>query len=126
MRTITMTNRRPIRIDEKDWPVIAEGNYFDHDNEFVFQANRKWSGSIKVRAHADGRIIVYGVATYSSQWQGEKDYVLKGGMLLDTDDETRVPTEINRVAGELIERGADERMRQVAHDCIASLPAEEI
>lgn len=46
-RTITLTDRAPVRIVEAEWPEIASA--------------REDSWSLRVRQHDDGRILVYGV-----------------------------------------------------------------
>src|SRR6266705_5049674 len=66
-RTITLTDRPPVTIREDDWPVIARADWWE--GEYEFQSNR--TAKLRVREHADGRRIIYGVAT--SQWQGERD-----------------------------------------------------
>ena len=60
--TITLTDRPPVKIIDADWPVIAHGSYDRHDGQVESEANRIWSLSIRVRRHADGRLIVYGTA----------------------------------------------------------------
>ena len=121
-RTITLTDRPPVKIHEDDWPVIARAK--DWDNQHECQANRTWH--LRVREHADGRRIVYGV--YGTQFQGERDaaggYLVAateteaegGGYMPDT---AATITAIHDVA-EII--GAP----QLAAECIANLPAEEI
>ena len=123
-RTITMTNRSPVKIYDDEWPVIAEGSHEAWDNTHKFQANRTWDGWIKVRQHADGRRIVYGCDVYTTQWQGASGYRYCGGLLLSADAD--ISEAVRDLAGQLMERGADEYMRQVAHECIANLPPEQI
>jgi len=60
-RTITLSDRAPVKIVEADWPEIASGKSWGSQRES--QANRRWS--LRVRQHkSDGRTIVYG--TYTS------------------------------------------------------------
>ena len=56
-RTITLTDARPVRIYEDEWPVIASSSW--HSGEHESQANE--TATIRVRQHADGRVIVYSV-----------------------------------------------------------------
>lgn len=124
-RTITLTGRPPVKINEDEWPRIAKGEHSDHDNEYEFQANRKWKDGLIVRQHADGRALVYGYSLYDTQFRGESDYAYRGGYLLDAGAD--IPAAIRRVAAELVERGAPERLvTVVAHECIADLPAETL
>ncbi len=109
-RTITLTDRPPVRISEAAWPVIASARR--HDGQIEPQANRRWY--LTVRQHSDGRTIVYGVY----------DTVLTGGEPL--------------AAGELLDAGEDivAAIRRVGKDaacsesviaaCIADLPAEDL
>lgn len=54
--TVSLSDRRPIKISKTAWPLIASSSWFDGEHEC--QANEvAW---IRVRSHADGRTIVYG------------------------------------------------------------------
>jgi hypothetical protein len=110
-RTITLSNRPPVKISEATWPVIAKGDWTDNMT-IPSQANRK--AFVRVRQHADGRMIVYG--TYSTQFAGELD--AKAGMLLAVGDD--VAAAISRVVEDLGD------LPRLASECIADLPAEEI
>ena len=55
-RTVTLTDRPPVKISEAAWPVIAKAS--NHDTHYEVQANNLWH--ITVREHDDGRRIVYG------------------------------------------------------------------
>lgn len=110
-RTITLSGRPPVRITEADWPVIARAS--EHDGGTVeSQANRTWD--LRVRQHADGRAIVYGV--HWTCWQGESGS--RGGEMLAAGDD--IAAAILRVA-ETIDSDA-----RLAQECIADLPAEEV
>ena len=95
-RTITLTDRPPVRVKEDQWPLIAHGAY----NEF--QANRTRKIDFRVRRHQDGRAIVYGVYDYDTRFQGEKCEAHKVGALLAPDDD--LPTGIKEAAKQMIER----------------------
>lgn len=125
-RTITLTNRPPVKITESDWPTLASAVKNDHDGQVECQANRRWKAYLNVRQHADGRAIVYGGADYSSQWQGERASVERAGVLLDAGAD--VIAAINAVAATLSELAPDqeERIRRVARETIADLPAVEL
>lgn len=110
-RTITLSNRPPVKIREAEWPIVAKANW--NDNPAIpVQANRK--ASVRVRQHADGRTIVYGV--YESQWQGESD--LRSGLLLDKGAD--VAAAIYEVVDDLGVTAT------IAAECVGDLPAEEI
>ena len=108
-RTITLTDRPPVKISEDAWPVIAEGRWWE--GQYDFQAHR--DGWLKVRQHADGRTLVYGA--YNTAYQTEHD--LRGGELLREGDD--IAAAINRVAETC-------RATECAAKCIADLPAEEL
>lgn len=106
-RTITLTGRPPVRILESAWPIIAHGEWTDNPR-IPQQANA--TEDVRVRQHADGRAIVYGV-TWSA-WQGSIGW--SGGELLAPGAD--LPSAIERVA-------ADGGMHEsVARECIADLP----
>ncbi len=107
-RTITLTDRAPVRIRDDRWEVIASGLWFE--GQYDFQANR--SDWLKVRQHADGRTLVYG--GYNTKYQGGTS--LRGGELLAKGAD--IAAAINRVAETI---GA-----QCAAECIANLPAEDL
>lgn len=123
-RTITLTGRPPVKISDADWPVIASAYHKRWDNQYESQANRVNKGWLKVRQHADGRAIVYGRDDYDTQWQGEANHCYRGGELLEPGAD--IAAAVLRVATALVERGADDAMLQIAHECIANLPVEEI
>lgn len=108
-RTITLTDRPPVRIDEGQWPIVARAKTWDNRHEC--QANRTWQ--LYVRQHEDGRAIVYGV--YSSQHEGARD--LYAGQLVDAGGD--IPATIRLVAQACDCEG-------IAQECIADLPAEDL
>jgi hypothetical protein len=122
-RTITLTDRPPVKIREDEWPEIASAK--DWDNTHESQANRRWN--LRVRQNQkDGRTIVYG--TYSTQWQDERG-AAAGELLTPPSDASikddewyvwdAIPAAIKRVA-------ANCNCERIADECIADLPAEEL
>lgn len=121
-RTITLTGRPPVKIKENEWPVIATASddsygYVDpqgHQQALLQGELDKYL--LRVRQHADGRTIVYGVLDAATVWTRTKDW--RGGELLVAD--SNIAAAIRRVG----ENGGipDEVIR----DCVADLPAEEI
>lgn len=127
-RTITLTDRPPVRVREDQWPVIAHGSYKNWDNQYDFQANRTWKIDIRVRRHEDGRAIVYGLYDYDTHFQNEKCEAHKVGALLAPDGD--LPSTIKEAAEQMIKRVSDDDMhwhiRAAADECIADLPAQEL
>lgn len=124
-RTITLSNRPPVKIVEDDWPVLAVGSYEHFDGQIRAQATRTKELTVRVRQHADGRAIVYGVYEYSTAHQGERDVTWRVGYLLTPTGD--IMQAIRRVGSELSERDVDEDIvRTAVQGCIADLPAEEI
>ncbi len=117
--TITLSDRRPVKLVARDWPVIASAS--GHDGKVACQANREWT--IRVRQHEDGRRVVYG---WEERGDGgmpigwESSY---GGFLVDAvngaPDEDETVRSIRRVAGII----GHERL---GDDCIGSMPEEEM
>lgn len=125
--TITLTDARPVTILPSNWPVIAEGSWADHDNQYEFQANRRWTAWIKVRQHADGRVIVYGCYSYSTQYQNESDATYRDGQRVEAGaDDTALIAAIRAVGDRLAERSGHACWSDVIAECIAALPAEEL
>lgn len=127
-RTITLTDRPPVRIREDQWPIVAHGNYEDFDNQYKFQANRTTDIDIRVRMHTDGRAIVYGTYDYSTRFQQGRGLVVRSGKLCDPGAD--LPSAIREVGEQLIERLQDRadatNIRDVIAECIAKLPAVEL
>lgn len=127
-RTITLTDRPPVRVREDQWPLIAVGMYKDWDNQYECQANRTWHIYIRVRRHQLGRAIVYGRYSYDTAWQGERGEMHRVGTLLAPDDD--LAGAIRAIASQLIERVRDDYMHPhidaAADECIANLPAQAL
>jgi hypothetical protein len=137
-RTITLSDRPPVKIKEDEWPITATGSAGDDDSDGRGnQPNRKWTRTIRVRQHEDGRAIVYGVYEYDSAFQGKRGAFAKRGTLLTapvTSDQ--IIAAIQSVAGQLslaesmAAVGADWKdpnaWTAAAHECIADLPAETL
>lgn len=128
-RTITLTGRAPVRIDENDWPVIARASGDTCGitdpvlREQALQRGEADEYALRVRQHSDGRTIVYGTYTVGLNRQHDglthAGYVLMPGFLEDPSAEA-----LSRVIGKVgKELGVP---AQLIADCIADLPAEEI
>jgi hypothetical protein len=115
-RTITLTDRPPVRIDEDNWGIIAMAS--DHDNQYECQANTVWS--IRVRQHDDGRTIVYAVKDSGpgGQYLGFK--ASRAGELLDKE------CTMDDICAAIRRVGEYADCADLIDDCIADLPAEEI
>ena len=100
-RTITLTDRAPVRIVDSEWPEIAKAEVRSD------MVNR----SLRVRRHADGRALVYGVHSRA----GYKD--VRAGELLEPE------RALARFVGIVAER-CD--CLDLVAECIANLPAEEL
>lgn len=135
--TITMSERRPLKIDPELWPVIADAKR--HDNAIKSQANNVWT--IRVREHADGRRLVYGSheAGQGGQYAGFRER--HAGYLVDVDTVVEghgSPADMRRAYAARDAKRDDETIRairrvggvidddQLAAECIADLPAEEV
>lgn len=66
IRTITLTDRPPVRIGTAHWPIIASASGDDgptdhnkHEQSIAHGECRRWI--LHVRQHADGRTLVYAV-----------------------------------------------------------------
>jgi len=117
-RTITLTGRAPVKIREDQWPTIAEasgdsdgrGDCAGHQQALNRGGRDRYT--LKVRQHADGRTLVYGILDAA----GGEDY--RGGELLGQDADVAVA--IRRV-GEYCHLPDS-----IIRECIADLPAIEL
>jgi hypothetical protein len=125
---VVLTGRLPVRILDDHWPVIAEAIYEWHDGEIRQQANRHVDIYVRVRQHADDRAIVYGRYGYDTHFTHEQSESQRVGSLLAPGGD--MPAAISEIAAQLIERMSDQGMhrhiRDVANDCIADLPPQDI
>lgn len=131
-RTITLTGRPPVAIDEDDWPVIAGSGWDDCDSEYEFQANRRADVTLRVRQHEDGRTIVYGTYRYRTNFQNEDDVRAAAGYRLQDGDTDRIVTAIRETTDYLSSYDSlpdvvwQPDWKMLADDCIADLPAEKL
>ena len=137
--TITLTDARPVKIIEADWPSIAEGRHEEYDSHIQCQSNRTTKAWVKVRQHDDGRTLVYGCYDYSTAWQGESGATYRDGQLITPSAED-YPTEargdfwcgqpiidaIKDVCATLANRSQSGFWSDIAAEAIADLPGQEI
>ena len=128
-RTITLTGRPPVTVDEDTWPVIAAATGKVWDNQYEFQANRTSKWGIYVRQHDDGRALVYATYSHCSAYQNARCYAAKRGVLLPagTTDES-ICDAIRNVCDDIAgaECAGDDAARwpTLAAECVADMPAE--
>ena len=119
--TICLSDSGPISIVTADWPIIASASW--HSGSHECQANEV--ASVRVRAHADGRTIVY-----ASRDRGPGGMPLgyrgkSAGFLVAHSREhiepqhARIIASIRRVAGAI-------GMPDLGSEAIADLPAVEV
>lgn len=127
-RTITLTGRPPVRINEGDWPMIASACDDEHDGEVECQANCRSRWAVRVRQHQDGRAIVYATYSYSTNWAHSRDFAAKRGVLLGPDDSPSqaIQEVCDDIAGAECDAGDEARWATLAAECVADLPAEEL
>jgi len=129
-RTITLTDRSPVRVNEDEWPVVAYGARTEDDDDGRGNPpNWTTTRAIRVRQHADGRAIVYGIYDHSTNFQGERDHVARRGVLLEPSVGWEQIIDAIRVVGRQLAEAEDEaeaEWRTAVQACIADLPAEEL
>jgi hypothetical protein len=136
-RTITLTDCRPVKIKEDEWPVIATGSADADDSSHGNPPNHEWTRTIRVRQHSNGRAIVYGVYDYETAFQGANGAAAKRGTLLGpTATPDQIIAAIRVVGDDLAEAESDAAIEASCKDsrqwrvavqaCIADLPADEL
>ena len=114
-RTITLTDRRPVIIEETEWPVLSHA-------ETTLDGLK---AAILVRQHADGRCIVYG--TLGAAPKERRGYYVYGHEQEFPDEQPRpcAPTDAALIMA--IRQTADELdVGELASAVIAGLPAERL
>jgi hypothetical protein len=129
-RTITLTGRPPVAIDEDSWPIVASSGDCEQDGPDD-GTNRISDWNIKVRRHEDGRAIVYATYKHTSVFTGEKTYAAKRGRLLaDTPTDQDICDAIQDVCRQMMDAehrdGDVVRWPTLAAECIADMPAEQL
>jgi hypothetical protein len=127
-RTITLTGRPPVSIEEDNWPVIADACDHEYDGEYDFQSNRDSYWYLTVRQHEDGRTIVYAKYQYTSNYRNSRDYVAKSGVLLDEPGDVCdvIRTVCEEIATQEHQGDDADRWPTLQNECVADLPAVEI
>lgn len=117
--TIVLSDRRPVKINAAEWPILARVDA--HDGKVECQANTLWC--ITVRESPDGRRIVYGWCRRGNGGQPIGWRGAEGGFLIESKgkvaDEDETVRAIRRVAGIIGDDG-------LGDECISSLPEEEL
>ena len=124
-RTVTMTDRRPVKIDSKDWPRIALANgdswtgadYSRHEQASCQGELDEYH--LVVRRHQDGRVLVYGILSAASAWTGTP-HDRRGGYLLNEPGDDEIVDAISKVAAEC------RLPSHMAGDCVAGLAPETL
>ena len=111
---ITLTNRAPVTIDPAQWGTIANAGWYS--GQYECQANE--IEFLRVRRHADGRVIVYGVRESGPGGMPMSYVGARGGELVLAG--RSIAAAIQRV-GESIDA-----QESTISECIAALPAEEL
>jgi len=134
-RTVTLTNRAPIRIKEDEWPVSAEGGWGSSPDtpdewswEIKFVVRREKEENYRIRYRKYGRILIY--AFYVKNDENDDKYQrVRVGRLLDDEAVFHLWKNMVQVAEELRERIIDEKMRGFVtlalDNCFANLKPSE-
>jgi len=124
-RTITLTGRRPVKIRDDQWPLIAEATGDSGDDwtdgarhDEAYQRGELDRYGLRARRHADGRVLVYGILDGATAWTQTRDH--RGGELLEQPSDAEIAEAIQRVGTEC---GLPD---SIIRDAISDLPAEEL
>src|SRR5262245_8360875 len=110
-RTITLTNRPPIRIAEDDWPIIVEDSCSNNVPPGAPHLKSKWNIGIRVRKDNTGRTIIYAKYHFDDpQHSSEKSQRVRVGRYLPAGADL-IPN-ILAVGEELRERIDNQSMRK--------------
>jgi hypothetical protein len=132
-RTITLTNRAPIRIVEEHWPIYAQGACGE-DNPSG-SPYPEWTIEVRVRFYKGAHkyplyhTIIHANYSYSSEIDEKYQTVRVGRILTDRESAGDLWKHITEVGDELRERIGDEHMRKYVtyalDSCFANLPPHD-
>jgi len=117
--TITLSDRSPVQIHARDWPVIARA--YDHDGGH-YESQALETALYTVREHADGRRLVYAWTKAGPGGQRQSfrpsvaGYLLSAKEASDSQATVRAIWRVSGVVGWAV----------TANACVAGLPAEVI
>lgn len=122
--TITLTNRRPVRVDPAEWPTTARADFDRESSDMVER------GSLAVRQHRDGRAIVIGLYQLFSTLRSDVD-VKAGELVIPSftgNHDSEIIAAIHRVHRTISERigTSIDRWDPLADECIASFEPEDL
>jgi hypothetical protein len=127
--TIHLTDSRPVSITKDLWPVAARGDGVSrrcyHTPIPAYEVDQY---RLRVRQHADGRVIVYGWIDASPAWTGTED-TYAGEMLGTANAPVTNANELtaDKIIAAIRRVGEDAGLpASVIRECIADLPSEEI
>lgn len=78
-RTIHMSGRPPVVINDREWPEIARAHWFDGATKETSR-ERAW---VRVRRHPDGRMLIYGLRSGVSSEDRKVGYLVNVGASTD-------------------------------------------
>lgn len=142
-RTITLTDRRPVTIDEDEWPFVVQlERAYPAEDKPACKPRSARLCKLKLRQHADGRVIVYGTEQEAYPAQGKLEWgPLRrpvGYYLADYSDPSSGTVQASArvmIPSAPSDRAIVTAIQQVAHElgapelaplAIAALPAERI
>ena len=130
-RTITLTGKPPVRLEDDNWPLLASASDKAFEGEYEFQSFRKANWFVGVRQHDDGRTIVYAIYNYETAYCGERNYSAKRGVLIaEKPDDDEICVTIANICEDIAtceHRDGDEsRWDTLRDECIANLPAVDL
>lgn len=123
--TVYLTDRNPVNVDPKEWPICARGTGDSHQGshgpeyEQARAQGQYDEYKLIVRQHTDGRTLVYGIVDAAPAWTGNAS--VRGGELLtrrpDTDELFRIVRQVGEELG---------LPNAVIRDCFESFQPEEL
>jgi hypothetical protein len=128
-RTITLTNRAPIKIVEGDWPIIAQGIVGQDWGEFGWECAFRIRRCQKENGHwPAGDYIIHANYHFNSPGEQDSQRVRVGRYIPAHDAAGNLWKRISEVGEELKSRIMADKHRQCAtfaiDECFANLPAQ--
>lgn len=123
-RTITLSDRAPVVIDDVTWPLITKADYVHDERGPTDLLQLRWSGFVRVHRHHDQRAVIAAGYDFRAADDSMTPRSERCGRLVEPSDD--LAKSILGVCDELHMLCGHEWVLSMARKAIAGLPPERL